>query len=176
MAERGQAPAESCCLFSPPQNAHLRSMVGGSSSPDTEVSSYRWVGPEIDPHSELGSGVWTPSGEHGPWGPSGVAQRENPPFSSWGPSVSRAARENWAKGMGRSSGPEVWIKSTFSSQPGFLLKSGLWLPGSILGQDFWRLPTTRPPALQSQAGCSLQGCQISWRPLPLLPLPDSLPT
>lgn len=85
-------------------------MVGGWSSPDTEVSSYRWVGPEIDPHAELGSGVWTPSGEHCPWGPSGVEHGENPPFSSWGPSVSWAARENRAKGTGRSSGPESgWV-------------------------------------------------------------------
>ena len=134
----------------------------------------------IDPQAELGSGVWTTGGEHGPWGLSWVAHWQNPPFSSWGPSTSRAARENWAKGTGMSSGPEVWIKSTFSSQPGFLLKSGLQLLGSILGPDFWRTrgwsPNCNAPC-SAESGCvSPEGMPNSWKPLLPLPLPDSLLT
>ena len=174
MAEHGQAP------LSPVASSHLPKMPTGDPWWEGRaLQTQRCLpvdgdGSEIDPHAELGSGVWKPSGEHGPWGLSGVAHWQNPPFSLWGPSMSQAARENWAKGAGMSSGPETWIKSTFSSQPGFLLKSGLRLPGSVLGPDFWRLWGWSP---NRNAPCSAESGWVSPAGMPnQLETPPSSPT
>lgn len=156
--------------------------MSGLNSSNTEVPPpVDGGGPEIAPRAELGSGVQTPSGEHGPQGQLGWHVGRAYPT----PSVSHAAGDR-----NRLMGQEGLLEQRreekhFSPQFDFLLKPGRWLQYSdvneeVLGPGVWRLggwpPTCNAPAPQSQAECPQQGCQGSWKAHPHLPQPKPLPT